>query len=340
MGLPKIEDMLGRAGEVTSTTTSTTYANLPTQTQRQFIDLLLPETYFLSLANVWSVVGSEMQVPNIDIADGQVTGGLGELEEPGASDLMIPVFGGRTLAPKSFEMHYEISKTILPQVNIEGDGFDPHLRRLAETYLNNEIDRICFLSDTGGSNPTGYHTGNQTTIDGWAKLADEGNVYDHDGGYCNPAIFKKLFYLMPKKWRNARKADMRYWVADSVEGEYRDYLSRRQDGLGTLALTEEQPLRFSGIPMIGVSYLPTDVDGINDKSETTGSYTYVVLAEQKNFALGFGPQMTFSRYPDKYGKFDVLNWWGQFDVDFARIEAVCKAVNVTPTVDSSLAVAY
>lgn len=330
-------------GRAISTATTATDAQLLTNEEAmQFVELVVELGGMVQDARIIQVRGPGQEISDMDISDGHMAGGLGELETVSSSDELETVYASRTLEPKAFDLSYKYSDR-MAQMNIEEDAHESHVDRVVRMYINNEINRIALQSDTGSTNPSGYASGNMTTIDGWMKEADNGHVYDHAGGYVNPEVFKQMWMAEPFKWRSspARKADLRFYVNDDVVIEYRDYLSRFTTPLGSLALTQENQITFAGILLQENSYITNDATGVLTQSSSSSSFTEVLLVERRNLLFGWGPEIKLHTAVDPTsGKWTYYYWCGYFDVQYERPDAVVKGVNILPTVNASLAVAY
>jgi len=313
---------------------------LNTEQKREFVTLIRDISVVLGMAQVHGVEGYAQDWGTLDIAAGQMVGGLGAMTAPTAAQEMAPTWGGRTLEPEPFEMMYRYELSDLPQVNREEDGLESKVDGAVRVAITNDLEGIGLNSQIGGTNPSGYNTGNLTTIDGWRIKANAGNVYDHQAGYVNPEVLKQLKYQMPQRWWRNNKADMVYLCSPTFHTEYRDYLSRRTTSLGDLSMLQENQITYAGIPLVEVPLIPDDESGTLTQSDSSEEHTWVMLVEKRNLILGFGPKMRIFVHPHESGKWTYYNWYGKMDVQFERIGAVCLAVNILPVMDPTVAVAY
>jgi len=328
---------------VTSETANTEMLILHGEQLREFIDLTVDTSVMLKDATHLTLEAPSLDLANLDIPAGRMAMGLGYTEEVSDDDQVTPVFGGRTLNPKTADVLYEFENTHLPRYNIARGQLADDIDAAVRKTLANEIENNAINSEIGGTTPDGYATGSLTTIDGWATLASSGHVVDHAGGYVNPKIFKDMWKALPAKWRAdpARKSDFRFYVSDLVAIEYRDYLSRRTTSLGDLSMTQEGDLSFAGVPITPVPAIPIDKPGVLSQSDSAEEFTFILLVERGNMVVGYGPEMRFHlglRQTD--GKVQYYSWWGEFDVNYRRIDAVVVGRNIRPEVDPSLMAAY
>jgi len=328
---------------VTSATPNTAFLQLRGEQLRSFIDLTVDTSVMLKDADHLVLDAPSLDIATLDIPAGQMAMGLGYTQQVPAANELAPVFGGRTLTPQPADILYTFENTFLPRYNIARGQLADDIDTAVRKTMANEFERIGIMAQVGGTNPAGYAPGNMTTIDGWRVKANAGHIYDHGGGYVNPELFKEMWKLLPAKWREdtARKSDWRFYVNDTVVIEYRDYLSRRTTGIGDLSLTQENQLSYAGIPIVPVPAISITEAGVLSQSASAEEFTFVLLVERGNMVVGYGPEMTFHlglRQTD--GKVQYYAWWGQFDVQYRRIDAVVCAVNVNPVVNPALLAAY
>ncbi len=331
----------GRA--VTSATADTDFAHLLQEQTDEFFSLVVDMGTILKDATSINVRGPGLDIATMDIPAGRVAGGLGPMVPVPEDDELEPEYGGRLLRPASFDLAWRYEATVLPQVNIEEGAHESTVDRNARVYLGGELNRICLRSNTAGVNPVGYSDGNMTTIDGWQpKALAGGHVYDHGGEYVHSGLFKQMFQTMPYKWRGRadQKADMRFYVNDIVEIEYRDFFSRATTPLGSLSLTQENQLTYAGIPLVAEGDINCDEAGILSQSASADEFSWLLLVQRRNLVVGYGPAMRIFVHPHESGKFIRYNWWGQVDVNYSNIDAVVIGVNVVPEVNPALAVYY
>ena len=341
MAIPSPEQILEYRAAVDTTNPETMYQLLVNQQADHFVILTVPMAIMVRDAKKQRINGPGYVISTMDGGEGQMVGGLSEMETVPFSQQWIPTYGGRLIEPKAFDLSYQYSRRE-DQMSIEGAKHEQTVDEVVRNVLANEFERIGLMSDTGGVNPTGYGAGNMTTIDGWWVMANEGHVYDHAGGYISPEVFKQLYLHMPYKWRNqpARRADMRFYINDAVTIHYRDVLSKAVTPLGSLSLTENNQIQYAGINLTDNAYMPVDMAGTVSQSAVTNTqFTGALLVETQNLIFGYGPQMKVWSAPDPVsGKFIYYYWVGYIDVQYERIDAVAKGINVLAASDPTLPV--
>lgn len=343
METPSAEQMVQKA-IVSSETSDNTYSLLNVQQRKEFIQLTIDQTVMLKEATNIDVEGQGLDVPNIDVGEGRLIGGLGGTELPTNDQRAVPTFGGRQIRPQAFDYVYAIETTKLFHNSIVGENIADVVMNSMAVALANDIENVCINSIQDGDEWPDTNPGFMTTIDGWRQRSMSGHVVDWAGQYVNPQLFKTMLEALPTKWRGPAYRDrLRFYCSVQLVDEYVDYLQRRTTALGdeALTLTREGDLVYRGIPIVPVPYIKNDYDGLNSLSGTTDAYTWVLLTMNNNLIVGWGPEMRLWQGTEQTtGKIRYVAWWGQFDTQFSIIDAVVSAVNVTPSVDPTLSPAY
>ena len=334
------EMLVGKA--LTSSTTSTAFQRLNDEQIRTFLRLVVDGLNVMSAdARMVNVQAPEIDMANIDIVDGMMTGGLGATAQVQVADEVTPVFDGITLAPKPFEARLQFETTRLPLWNIEGAGLERTMDEILATYYFNQLEEVFIHGNTAGANPAGYATGMLTTTDGWiTKAQSVGHVYDHGAAYVRPFLFESMLDNMPVKWigNEAARAGFRFYVPSQIERQYKYWLkATRQTALGDMQLTENGGIAYSGIPIVPVPKMHTDDAGVLTQSATADGLSYALLCQPSNKLIGFNPEMRVFKHPRDDGKVTYVNLWGEYDSGFYNEDAVVVAMNVTPTVDPTVA---
>ncbi len=336
----------------------------------EFIRLVVDETTILNKVATVQLQGDSLELPNINIAPGQMVGGLGKMEAvsgESGKQFVQPNYGGRVLQVKAFDLRYKYEETNFPRINIEREGMRSTVDELMRRYIGNETERIALSSRSTGTPHTSwsaYNDGNMTTTDGWyAKALSGAHILNVDPlgtapYYVQPNLFKSMWQLLPTKWR-ARKNEFVFFVASNVEVEYNSFFASRETILGDQALVSGARTAWSGIPLEPIPAIPIDErhiksirpdeQGTEDdaytgpdhgldwayswSNDTPEQFTWVMLARPSNLVLGYGPEFRVGRVTDLSSKFSWYNFWGQFGVEFFNIDEVVLAVNVTPTID-------
>lgn len=332
------------AGKAVGTdTANTAYSTLNAEQMSEFRSLVpVDQNVMTADARFINVKGPELDMPNINIVNGQFVGGLGSRTIVPLAHEVTPVFGGIKLNPEPFEARLTFETTRLPLWNIAGSALEGQMDTLLATYYFNQMEDVFINSDSGGSDPAGYGDGSLTTIDGWiAKALASSHVLDHGAGYVNAVLFENLLAQLPVKWRAnaAARARFVFYVPSDVEAAYHFWLTQRSTPMGDLMLGSDGELRYKGIKLVGVPAMPIDADGILSRVAyaANGGMSYVILCEPSNKVVGYNPEMRAFKHPRDDGKETYINLWGEYDCGFEVVDAVAIAANVTPTIDPSIA---
>ena len=335
-------EMFAGKAATTSATADTAYLLLNAEQIPEFFALVVDGQNIMSQdSRLINVKGQELDIANVNFADGKFVGGLGSTTRMGASDESVPVFGGVKLNPQPFEKRMELETTRLPNWNVAGAGLEPLLEQLMATCYYNDLEDAFIQSDTAGADPAGYGTGSMTTIDGWITQAVANcHVYDHGAGYVRPALFENLLAQLPVKWRYnaAARAKLCFYVPSDVESTYHYWLTNRATALGDMMLTKDGVLTYKGVPIVGVPKMSVDAEGILTRADyaESGGMSYVLLCEPSNKLIGYNPEMRVFKHPRDDGKSMYINLYGEYDCGFLNEDAVAVAANVTPTIDPSI----
>ncbi len=276
-------DFIGRSfGSSTNENYKGPYVSIKNESLDEFIRLVIDETTILNQVATVQLRGDNLELPNVNIAPGQMAGGLGKMEPidgTANAQFVKPTYGGRTLTVKPFDLRYKYEETNFPRINIEREGMRSTIDELMRRYIGNETERISLNSRTSGIKHTSwvdFNTGNMTTTDGWfAKALSGAHILNVDPAgttpyYVQPNLFKSMWQLLPTKW-HARKDEFVFFVASNVEVEYNAFFSGRQTALGDQALVSGARTAWSGIPLSPIPSIPVDERHVTAIRPDTGS---------------------------------------------------------------------
>lgn len=139
--------------------------------------------------------------------------------------------------------------------NIERDNFEDHMMQVFGVQLSNDLEDLAINGVDGDGDPfIGIEAG-------WLDLLKDGvtgttHVTDTNGGddYRN-VIFEDMLGKMPNKFK-ANKQALRYYVSVTAEEKYRFQLGQRQTAGGDVILQGGEAVRYSGIAVVPVPYMP------------------------------------------------------------------------------------
>ena len=150
--------------------------------------------------------------------------------------------------------------------NIEGtDAKERIAKELAQQFSNDLTD----LFINGDTAATGTDAAFLTIGDGilkQAKTSTETHKYDITGkSDYSGDIFPGMLALMPNQFKRNR-ADMRFYCSSNVSDAYIRSVATRATDLGDDALTTGRSVKYLGIQLFPVEYLPDDVIILTNKN--------------------------------------------------------------------------
>jgi HK97 family phage major capsid protein len=156
------------------------------------------------------------------------------------------------LNAKKVQSNWAISTETL-QDNIEQEQFEQTLMEDFTQRVSKDLELLAINGDTNlpSSTPQGALL---STLDGWAKKAEDGHTLDARGNTINTGLFNRARQSLPKDYR--RDPDLMWIVPDAVATDWLDELEgTRQTAVGDRAISGEtvNPL---GIEMMVVDSIP------------------------------------------------------------------------------------
>ena len=277
----KNEEMVRKA-IITATEHLASNGKLTNEQANVFIDYVFAETMLSQMARTFRFSPETMDIPKIGVGS-RVTMAATEAQDParrrGVATSKI------SLTPKEVITPFEISDTFA-EINVEQQGVEDHVVRMMATQMGNDLEELMLDGDTlgpaaiEGSLFSGGHATHMVKdaflalLDGWLKVARNGNVVDAGGTTpVGVTLFGQMLRAMPTKFRRNR-AQLRYIMSMDLETLYREKVSARETQGGDTALTGAAPLTIHGVPILAVplmSFKPTIVEHF--KAATSGSHT-------------------------------------------------------------------
>lgn len=270
-----MENFLGQAvGSSSDENFVGDFVQIKDESLDEFIRLVVSEQPLSQLVARARLEGDRLELPNLNVAPGQIAGGLGKMEAINGvnADEAEVEYGGRQLEVEPFDLRYKYETTNFPRINIEGAGMRNTVDEVMRDYIGNEFERIELNSRTTGTAHTSwsdYNTGNMTTIDGfYAKALSGAHIYNADPVgdtpyYISPELLKNMWQLLPTKWRQ-RKEEFVFLCSSNFQLEYVDYFGRRQTSLGDSALTQGADGSWNNIPLQPIPAIPDDARHVSE----------------------------------------------------------------------------
>jgi len=189
------------------------------------------------------------------------------------SNLYTPTITTRTM--ELVEIIYPLDVTLnFIEENIEGNNVeDTILDGVTKAFANG----ITKQAIAGKKTNTGQ--GQPNLLDGWlTKMETDGSVNKVTlaTGILTDvnAEFSKMLKAMPIEWKT--DPELAFIVSPDVYQTYQDQLGARATALGDSVITGTAPIRYNGIEVIPVPYMPS---GVSKK---------IILTPLSNLVVGFG----------------------------------------------------
>lgn len=150
--------------------------------------------------------------------------------------------------------------------NVEGTDAKERIAKELAQQFSNDIADLFFNGDTAA---TGADASFLTIGDGilkQAKASADTHKFDLTGksDYAD-TIFPGMLALMPNKFKHNR-SDMRFYCSSNVSDAYIRSVATRVTELGDRTLTTGNAIKYLGIQLFPVEYLPDDVIILTNKN--------------------------------------------------------------------------
>ena len=172
--------------------------------------------------------------------------------------------------------------------NVAGSAFVGSLERTIADRFGIDIEELMVNGNTASGDVY------LAQFEGWLEQTkNTGNSFDASS-YAQDyqEILKQTLIKMPVRYLRGLTSTGRFYVPIRFEQKYRDILAARGTALGDETLEGARPLRYQGIPIVGV---PSFDLGITAGSPDTGS---ILLCAKDNLYAGFHRHMKFETWRD------------------------------------------
>ena len=187
------------------------------------------------------------------------------------SDLISPTIKSRTMYLEEIIYPLDVTLNFIEE-NIEGNNVEDTILDGVTKAFANGITKQAIAGDTSNSTQPNL-------LDGWLKKMG-GNVLVNKVTLATgeltdvKAEFSKMLKAMPIEWKT--DPGLAFIVSPDVYQTYQDQLGGRATALGDSVITGTAPIRYNGIEVIPVPYMPS---GANKK---------IILTPLSNLVVGFG----------------------------------------------------
>lgn len=282
----------------------------PAQAQK-FIRILIDESVILKQGTVVPMKSPKQLIEKIRFG--------GRILRAGAEAAAVPVadrsksdLSQVELDAQLFKAEVRLNNEVLED-SIERGQLRQTIMQLMAEAISRDIDEVIIRGDTTSPDPF------LAKLNGLLKQATS-NIVDAQNQSTNKGIFRDMLKSMPSAFlRNKR--EMRFFTSVDSEIDYRDSLAERATVVGDKFLEQDEPVAYSGVPIMDVPLFPENLGAGNNT-------TNVLLTDPKNVNIGIWRNIRVET--DKLVSEGVLIIVAtmRFDVKYAEQSAVVKAINV------------
>ena len=282
----------------------------PAQAQK-FIRILIDESVILKQGTVVPMKSPKQLIEKIRFA-GRILRAGAEAAAVPAGDRSKPDLSQVELYAQLFKAEVRLNNEVLED-SIERGQLRQTIMQLMAEAISRDIDEVIIRGDTTSPDPF------LAKLNGLLKQATS-NIVDAQNQSTNKGIFRDMLKSMPSAFlRNKR--EMRFFTSVDSEIDYRDSLAERATVVGDKFLEQDEPVAYSGVPVVDVPLFPENLGAGNNA-------TNILLTDPKNVNIGIWRNIRVET--DKLVSEGVLIIVAtlRFDVKYAEETAVVKAINV------------
>ena len=282
----------------------------PAQAQK-FIRILIDESVILKQGTVVPMKSPKQLIEKIRFA-GRILRAGAEAAAVPAGDRSKPDLSQVELDAQLFKAEVRLNNEVLED-SIERGQLRQTIMQLMAEAISRDIDEVIIRGDTTSPDPF------LAKLNGLLKQATS-NIVDAQNQSTNKGIFRDMLKSMPSAFlRNKR--EMRFFTSVDSEIDYRDSLAERATVVGDKFLEQDEPVAYSGVPIMDVPLFPENL-GVGNNA------TNILLTDPKNVNIGIWRNIRVET--DKLVSEGVLIIVAtlRFDVKFAEETAAVKAINV------------
>ena len=250
-----------------------------------------------------------------------------ELERLLSGDRFSPDTGVIEISTVLLRGEVPISDEVLED-QVERAGFGNTIMQMVAQAAGRDIEDLLINGDTSTTAPatadaTGQERAFYRSLDGWIKQCDDstnGHVVDFDGeGKDYQALLARMITLMPDRYKRD-KGNMRFYVSDAFEEQYRDQIAQRSTALGDRYLEGTDVMRYQGVEI-----RPVPILNVSSGTPDTSS---VLLTHRLNLYAGYRRQIRMEtwRDPREGGMSFIVS--ARVDGKVAHVPATVLAKNV------------
>lgn len=229
---------------------------------RKFISYMVDNSAIMKDIRVETMAAPEKQL-DLMLIGSRLIRKATEATEP--SELAGVNIRRKELRSVKVRLSADISTDFLED-NIEGTDAKERIARELAMQFSNDIADLFINGDTAA---TGTDASFLTIGDGilkQAKTSSDTHKFDLTGkSDYSGVIFPGMLALMPNQFKR-NKSDMRFYCSSNVSEAYIRSVATRATDLGDDALTTGRAVKYLGIQLFPVEYLPDDVIILTNKN--------------------------------------------------------------------------
>jgi len=276
----------------------------------KFLRVMIDQAVVTKIATVKPMKSHKEEIDKIQFASRILRAGS-EGIALAESDRAKPTTDKVELDAQLFKAEVRLTNEVLED-NIERGTLRQTVMTLMAERIATDMDEVVVNGDTTSTDPF------LAQFDGILKQSTS-NTVDAAGARLTKTVLKDTFRAMPNPFRKGKRL-LRFLTSSNAEIDYRDSLSDRATEVGDRALINDQPIGYSGIPVLDVDVMPED--------QGTGDKTSVILTNPKNINVGIWRQIRIET--DKLIREGVMLIVAslRFDCKYAHEPATVKTYNV------------
>src|SRR5262245_38302307 len=282
----------------------------PAQAQK-FMRILINEAVILKQATVVPMRSPKQLIEKIRFGTRILRSGS-EATALAKDDRAVPNLGKVELDAQLFKAEVRLNNEVLED-SIERGQLRQTIMQLMAEAISRDIDEVIIRGDTASADPF------LAKLNGILRQATS-NIVDAQNQTTNKGVLRDMLKSMPSAFlRNKR--EMRFFTSVDSEIDYRDSLSERATVVGDKFLEQDEPVAYSGVPVVDVPLFPENL-GLGANS------TNMILTAPNDINVGIWRNIRVET--DKLVTEGVLIIVAtlRFDVKFAEETAVVKSINV------------
>lgn len=278
---------------------------------RNFIRTLIDESVVMPMATVVPMRAPTQRLEKIKFGERVLRAGA-EGQALGANDRAAPDLSRVELNAQLFKAEVRLNNEVLED-SIERQQLRQTIMAILAERIALDMDEVIINGDTSSTDPF------LAKFDGILKQASV-NVVDAGRTPISKTVFRDMLKAMPTAFlRNKRK--MRFFLPVDTEIEYRDTTAARETPGGDMYLQEDNPVTYSGVPIIDVPLFPETLGPSFDEQDC-------LLTDPKNINVGIWRQVTMETDKDISAGVLIVVATLRFDTKIAETAATVKAIRL------------